>query len=63
MAFSPPHALYDPDIIHVLERSPERRCWLYDELPTRWSDEADAATVKAWISGRYGNVKVRVVVR
>jgi hypothetical protein len=29
----------------------------------RWGGEADAATVKAWSSGRYGDVKVRVVVR
>jgi hypothetical protein len=63
MAFFAPHDLYDPDITHILERSVERHFWLYDELPTCWSDEADAATVKAWISGRYGNVKVRVVIR
>jgi len=61
MAFFAPHDLYDPDITHILERSVEQRRWLYDELPTQWSDEADAATVKAWILCRYGNVKVRVV--
>jgi hypothetical protein len=44
MAFLAPHDLYDPDITHILERSVEQHCWLYDELPTQWSDEADAAT-------------------
>ena len=62
MAFFAPHDLYEPDITHILERSVEQHCWLYDELPTPWSDQADAAMVKAWILGRYGNVKVRVVV-
>jgi hypothetical protein len=42
MAFFAPHDLYDPDITHILERSVEQHCWLYDELPKRWSDEADA---------------------
>ncbi len=62
MACFAPHDLYDPDITHILERSVEQHCWLYDELLTRWSDEADAATVKAWILSRCGNVKVLVVV-
>jgi hypothetical protein len=61
MAFFAPHDLYNSDITHILERSVEQHCWLYDELPTQWSDEADAATVKAWILRRYGNVKVRVL--
>jgi hypothetical protein len=61
MAFLAPHDLYDPDITHILERSVEQHCWLYDELPTQWSDEAHAATVKAWILRRYGNVKAPVV--
>jgi len=43
MAFFAPHDLYNPDITHILERSVEQHRWLYDELPTRWSDEADAA--------------------
>jgi hypothetical protein len=41
-----------------LNDPPSSTVGLYDELPTRWSDEADAATVKTWILGRYGNVKI-----
>jgi hypothetical protein len=62
MAVSVPHALYDPGITHKLERSSEQHCWLYDGLPTRWSDEADATTVKMWIVGRYGNIRLQLII-
>jgi hypothetical protein len=62
MTVSVPHALFDLGITHKLERSSEQHCWLYDGLPTRWSDEADAATVKMWILGRYGNIRLQLII-
>ena len=62
MVFSAPHVLYDPGMTHKLERSSEQHCWLYDGLHTRWSDDADAVTVKMWILNRYGNLKLQVII-
>jgi len=63
MALSAPHDLFDPAVTHTLQRSTEQHCWLYDGMRTKWSDEADAVTVKEWILARYGNVRVSVKVR